>query len=218
MADEQDQFYTAKEEVVHAITHGLGIALSIAGLSVMVVRAGFSADAFKIVSTAVFGASMVLLYTFSTLYHTFRKPRLKRVFRILDHSCIYILIAGTYTPFTLISIRGGWGWSLFGVIWGLALSGIIFKIFLTGRLRFLSLTIYLGMGWLAIIAFGPIIAALPAPALFWLTAGGLFYTFGVIFYAWTGLRYHHAVWHVFVLGGTTCHFLSIYFYVLPLTA
>ena len=218
MASEVAGEYTAQEERLHALTHGVGAALSVAALTVMVVRAGFAADAYRIVSAAVFGASMVLLYSFSTMYHSLKKPSLKKTFRVFDHACIYILIAGTYTPFTLVSIRGGWGWSLFGVIWGLAACGIVFKIYLTGRLQILSVAIYLGMGWLGVIAAGPIISALAGPGLFWLAAGGLMYTGGVVFYAWHKLHYHHAIWHLFVLAGTCCHFVAVYRYVLPLEA
>lgn len=216
--EEPTHRYTGGEEVANALTHGAGIALSIAALTAMVVESSLHGDATRIVSVSVFGASMVLMYVFSTLYHSVQRPSVKRVFRVFDHLCIYLLIAGTYTPFTLVSIRGGWGWSLFGIIWGLALSGVIFKVFFIGKLRILSVAAYVAMGWLGIIALPPIIATLSSPALFWVSAGGILYTFGVIFYAWRRLPYNHAIWHLFVLAGTTCHFLSIYFYVLPNTA
>ncbi len=215
MQQELAQGHTPREELANAATHGLGAALSVAALCFMVVQASFGGDVYRIVSVSVFGASMVLLYVFSTLYHSFQAPRVKNVFRRLDHCCIYLLIAGTYTPFTLISIRGGWGWSLFGVVWGLAFCGIVFKTFFLGRFKVVSVLVYLGMGWLAVFALGPIVSALPGAGLFWLVAGGLMYTLGVLFYIWRGLRYHHAVWHLFVLGGTTCHFLSVFLYVLP---
>lgn len=218
VSEKLDQRQTAREEILNALTHGVGIALSIAGLSVMVVKASLYGDALRIVSVSVFGASMVLLYSFSTLYHCFGKPSLKRVFRVLDHLSIYLLIAGTYTPFTLVSIRGTWGWSLFGVIWGLAFWGCIFKVFFTERLRILSVVIYLAMGWLCLVAFGPIVSVLSPAAVFWLAAGGVMYTLGVVFYAWQQLQFHHAVWHLFVLAGTGCHFLSVYYYVLPIAA
>ncbi len=207
--------YTGGEEVANALTHGAGFGLSIAALTVMVVESSLHGDATRIVSVSIFGASMVLMYLFSTLYHAFQRPSVKRLFRVFDHLCIYLLIAGTYTPFTLVGIQGGWGWSLFGVIWGLALAGVIFKIFFIGKLRVLSVIAYVAMGWLCIIAMPRIIDVLSSPALFWVVAGGVLYTLGIFFYAWQKLPYHHAIWHLFVLAGTTCHFLSIHFYIVP---
>jgi hemolysin III len=145
-----------------------------------------------------------------------RDPRWKHWLRVFDHASIYLLIAGTYTPFTLVGLGGGWGWSLFGVVWGMAICGVTLKIFFVNKLPALSVGVYIGMGWLAIIAIKPVVAALPPAGLFWLVAGGLAYTFGVIFYCWESLRHHHAIWHLFVMTGTACHFISIYWYVLPL--
>ncbi|KAB2879181.1 hemolysin III family protein [bacterium] len=211
----EHQQYTIGEEIANSITHGIGAALSIAGLVILVVMAALHGDAWHIVSCSIYGASMIMLYTASTLYHTFQSPKVKHAMRILDHSSIYLLIAGTYTPFTLISLRGPWGWSLFGVIWGLALTGIIFKLYFTGRFNKASTIIYVLMGWIAVIAIKPMIDIIPIGGLALLFGGGLSYTLGVIFYVWKKLPYHHAVWHLFVLGGTILHFFAILFFVLP---
>ncbi|MBL7993893.1 hemolysin III family protein [bacterium] len=211
----EHQQYTIGEEIANSITHGIGAALSIAGLVILVVMAALHGDAWHIVSCAIYGASMIMLYTASTLYHSFQNPNIKHAMRILDHSSIYLLIAGTYTPFTLISLRGPWGWSLFGVVWGLALTGIIFKLYFTGRFNKASTIIYVLMGWIAVIAIKPMIDIIPFGGLALLFGGGLSYTLGVIFYVWKKLPYHHAVWHLFVLGGTILHFFAILFFVLP---
>lgn len=189
--------------------------LAIAGLAVLTARATLYADALAITAVAIFGATMVLMYTASTLYHSITQPMAKKVLRAVDHSMIYLLIAGTYTPFDLITLHGATGWSLFGVTWGLALVGIVFKIFATGKYEKLSLTIYLGMGWCVIVVIKPLIHALPTGGLVLLLVGGLSYSGGVAFYVWERLRYHHAIWHVFVLGGTVFHFFAILLYVLP---
>lgn len=210
-----EHHYSKGEEIANSITHGLGVLLSIAGLIVLIVYAAIDGTAVHVVSASIFGATLILLYTASTLYHSFQSPRVKRVMRILDHSGIYLLIAGTYTPFTLISLNGAWGWSLFGVVWGLALAGVIFKIFFTGRFNAVSTVIYLGMGWIAVVAIKPMLELIPAGGLWWLLAGGLAYSFGVIFYAWKKLPYAHAVWHLFVLGGSICHFFAVLLYVIP---
>jgi hemolysin III len=204
-----------KEETVNAWTHGLGAVLSLAGLVVLVVMAGRYGDAWHIVSCTIYGVTMVLLFSSSTLYHSCRSERAKHICRIIDHASIYLLIAGTYTPFVLVSLRGGWGWSLFGVVWGLALAGIVFQIFFVSRFRVLQTLIYLAMGWLAVIAFKPLLARVPLPGLIWLLAGGLSYTVGALFYLWKKLPFHHAVWHLFVLAGSVCHYFAILFYVLP---
>lgn len=209
------QQYTIGEEIANSITHGIGAALSIAGLVILVVLAALHGDVWHIVSCAIYGTSMIMLYTASTLYHSFQNPNVKRIMRILDHSSIYLLIAGTYTPFTLISLRGPWGWSLFGVIWGLAVTGIIFKLYFTGRFNKVSTVIYVLMGWIAVIAIKPMIDIIPFNGLALLFGGGLSYTLGVIFYVWKKLPYHHAVWHLFVLGGTILHFFAILLFVLP---
>ncbi|MBI5282362.1 MAG: hemolysin III family protein [Candidatus Solibacter usitatus] len=203
---------TIGEEIANAITHGLGALLGIAGLVVLVVRAASEGTALHVVAAAVYGSSLILLYLVSTLYHALTKGRAKRLFRILDHCLIYVLIAGTYTPFTLVTLRGAWGWSLFGAVWGLAVLGVVFKVFFTGRLHVLSTAAYVLMGWMAVVAIGPLWGALAGPALAWLVAGGLFYSLGVVFFA-SSRRYAHAVWHLFVLAGSVCHFAVVLRYV-----
>ena len=207
---------TRREEIANSITHGIGAALSIAALSVLVVFAGLRGDAWRVVSFAIYGATLVLLYLASTFYHVFSNPRVKRVFHVFDHSAIFLLIAGSYTPFCLVTIRGGWGWSLFGVVWGIAIFGIVFKAFFTGRYNFVSTALYIAMGWIAVIAIRPLVAQLPTGAFAWILLGGLSYTVGVVFYAWERLPYGHAIWHLFVLGGSTLHFFAVLFYVLPM--
>ena len=204
-----------KEETINAVTHGLGAVLGTVGLVMLVVKAALHGDAWHIVSCSIYGGTLVLLFTSSTLYHSFCDERVKHAFRIVDHASIYLLIAGTYTPFLLVNLRGGWGWSLFGVVWGLALAGIVFQIFFVDRFRVAQTLIYLAMGWLVIIAGKPLLTKVARPGLLWLLAGGLFYSLGSVFYLWKTLRYHHAVWHLFVLGGSVCHYFAILFYVLP---
>jgi len=204
-----------KEETINALTHGLGAVLGVGGLALLVVMAALHGNAWHIVSCSIYGATLVLLFTSSTLYHSCHGPRIKHAFRIVDHASIYLLIAGTYTPFLLVPLRGGWGWSLFGVVWGLALAGIVFQIFFVDRFRLAQTLIYLAMGWLVVIAVKPLFARVPKPGLLWLLAGGLCYTVGAVFYLWKTLRYHHAVWHLFVLGGSVCHYFAILFDVLP---
>jgi hemolysin III len=204
-----------KEETINAVTHGLGALLSLGGLAVLVVLAALRGDAWHVVSCSIYGATLVLLFTSSALYHSFRGPRLKHVFRVIDHSSIYLLIAGTYTPFLLVTLRNVWGWSLFGVVWGLTLAGIVFQLFFVDRFRLAQTLIYLAMGWLAVVAAKPLLARVPRPGLLWLLIGGLFYSLGAVFYLWKKLPYHHAVWHLFVLAGSVCHYFAILFYVLP---
>ncbi len=206
--------YTPREEIANAVTHGLGLALSVAGLVLMVVRSARHSDAWAVTSSAIFGATLVLLYTTSTLYHSFSGEELKRLLRKFDHAAIFLLIAGTYTPFLLVSLRGPWGWSLFGVVWGLAAVGVALKFWFTGRFRVLSTLIYIGMGWLVLAAFRPLLAALPRGGLVLLLAGGLCYTGGAAFYLWKRLPYHHAVWHLWVLAGSGCHWASVFLYVI----
>jgi len=201
--------YTPREEWVNALTHGLGAVLSAAGLAVLVTFASRHGDAWRIVSAAIFGATLVLLYTASTLYHSVPGERAKRLLRKFDHGAIFLLIAGTYTPFLLVNLRGPWGWSLFGVVWGLGVAGVALKFWFAGRFRLVSTAIYLGMGWLAVIAAKPLLASVPAAGLWLLLAGGLCYTGGTVFYLWKRLPYHHGVWHLFVLGGSICHFFAV---------
>lgn len=202
-------------ELINGITHGIGFALSNVGLVVLVAMAAVRGSARHVVACSIYGATLVLLYAASTLYHSVWAPRVKQVLRIIDHIAIFLLIAGTYTPFTLISMSGGWGWSLFGTVWGLALVGSLMKVFFTGRFGVVSVLIYLGMGWLAILGVKPLLQSLTVGGFLWLAAGGLAYTFGLVFYAWERLPFHHAIWHVFVMLGSACHFFAVMFYVLP---
>lgn len=204
---------TLSEEIASSVTHGLGAALSVAALVVLVVLASLHGDAWKIVSVAIFGASLVVLYSCSTLYHAFPPGRAKHFFLILDHSAIYILIAGSYTPFALVTLRGGWGWALFGVVWGLAVGGVLFKCFFIHRLKVLSTCVYLLMGWVALVALRPLLRALPLPGFLLLLGGGLAYSAGVFFYA-SRRRFAHSVWHIFVLAGSAFHFVAVLRYVL----
>ena len=206
---------TLPEEIANSITHGIGAALSIAGLSVLVALASMKGDAWRIVSFSVYGSTLVILYLASTLYHSFQSPRIKHWFRKLDHVSIYLLIAGTYTPFALVNMRGTWGWILFGLTWGIAAFGVLFKTFFVGRCNILSTALYIAMGWTVLIALKPAVAVVPLGGIGWMLAGGLLYTFGVIFYAWERLPFNHTVWHLFVLGGSVCHFFGIVFFVLP---
>ncbi|MDP2172284.1 MAG: hemolysin III family protein [Candidatus Cloacimonadaceae bacterium] len=200
---------TLGEEIANCVIHGSGVGLSIAALVILVVFAARQSDAWKIVSFSIYGATMIALYTASTLYHAFPQPRIKRFFRIMDHSSIFLLIAGTYTPVTIGTMRGAWGWTLFGIIWTLAIAGINLKIFALGKIRILSIVIYIAMGWMIVIAINPLRQHVPPALLTWMLLGGLSYTFGVIFYAYKKMPYHHAVWHLFVLGGSICHFFGM---------
>jgi len=207
--------YHPAEELANRLTHGVGALLSVAGLVFLTVYSALHGDAWVITSTAVYGASLVILYTASTLYHTVTSDRWRRFFQKLDHAAIFLLIAGTYTPFTLGPLRGGWGWTLFGIVWGLAVIGVVLKLFFAGKADVLSTVAYLVMGWLVVIAIKPLIAALPAGALWWLVAGGLCYSLGTIFYLWEKLPFNHAVWHVWVLGGSVCHWVAVFGYIVP---
>ncbi|HYA37908.1 MAG TPA: hemolysin III family protein [Candidatus Methylomirabilis sp.] len=200
-------------ERFNGITHLAGAALALGGLALLVVTAARQADVWKIVSFSLYGATLFLLYGFSTLYHSLR-GRAKAIFRRLDHLAIYLLIAGTYTPFALVTLRGGWGWSLFGVIWGLAIAGMMLEYLPHKGPRILPVVIYLLMGWLALIALRPLTQTLAPAGLAWLVAGGLFYTVGVLFYAFDErLRHAHGVWHLFVLAGSISHYFAVLFYV-----
>lgn len=210
-----ENLYSVGEEIAHASTHGLGVVLAIAGLCALVTRAALYGGPAHIIASAVFGSTLVMMYTASTLYHSIPLPNTRKILRVIDHSMIYFLIAGSYTPFTLITLKGPWGWGLFAFTWGLALFGVVFKIFYTGRFEKLSLAIYLAMGWAAIVAVKPLMQTLPQGGLALMLAGGLTYSGGVAFYVWRRLRYHHAIWHLFVLGGSVLHYFAVFFYVLP---
>jgi len=201
-------------ERFNGISHLVGAALSLAGLVVLVVFASLQGDVWKIVSFSIYGASLFLLYTLSTLYHSMR-GRAKEIFKKLDHVAIYLLIAGSYTPFTLVTLRGAWGWSIFGIIWGLAIAGIIVDSLHKKGSRAIQMVIYLSMGWLILVAMYPLIQALPKGGLVLLILGGVFYTSGIIFYALDErMKHAHGIWHLFVLAGSISHFLAVLLYVL----
>ena len=210
------RLYTLGEEIANAITHGVGTGLSIAGLTVLVVLAALGHDTWKILSFSIYGATLVLLNLASTLYHSFQHPRAKRIFRFVDHGSIFLLIAGTYTPFLLVNLRDSpWGWTLFGIVWGIALAGILFKAIFLGKLRRLSVVAYVAMGWLAVFAWKEMFTHVPTSGLVLVGIGGVVYTLGLAFYGWKKLPYSHAIWHLFVLAGSACHFFAVLFYVLP---
>ncbi len=215
MAWKQDDRQSAGEEIANVVTHMVGAALGIAGLSVLVVGASRHGDASRIVSFSIYGLTLVLLYLASAFYHGVRSPRVKHLLRLFDHAAIYLLIAGTYTPFTLVSLRGPLGWTIFGLIWALAIAGVLLKVLHFERVHVLSTVLYLLMGWLVLFAIRPVIDAVSMRGLLWLAAGGLAYTIGVVFYVWHRLPYAHAVWHLFVLAGSIFHFFAIFYYVLP---
>ncbi|WP_374035854.1 hemolysin III family protein [Bdellovibrio bacteriovorus] len=201
-------------ERFNSITHLVGAALSVAGTSVLITLATITGDFWKIVATSVYGGMLVLLYTISTLYHSFQ-GRSKQIFQKLDHIAIYLLIAGTYTPFTLITLRGPWGWWLFGINWSLALLGITYELTLSHRTRVPSMIIYVLMGWLVVVAMKPLTAALPSTGIFWLALGGLLYTGGIGFFLYDEkVKHFHGIWHLFVLGGSACQYFCILFYLI----
>ncbi len=210
------KLYTLGEEIFHSVTHGIGAGLSIAGLTLLVVLAVLYGNTYHIVSFSIYGVTLVILYLASTLYHSFQNPTAKRVFRIIDHASIYLLIAGTYTPFLLVAIGGVLGWVLLVIIWGLALFGASLKALFIQRFQKLSLLAYVLMGWLCVVAMKQLVASIPPAGLGWLLAGGIAYTVGIIFYALKKVRYMHAVWHLFVLAGSICHYFAILLYLAPL--
>lgn len=202
------------EERLNTVSHFIGAALALAGLVNLVAQASAKGDPWKIVSFSVYGVTLTALYSFSTLYHASR-GKAKAILQKIDHSAIYTLIAGTYTPFTLVTLRGAWGWPIFGTIWGLAMIGIVQDTLLARKRRILSVIIYLLMGWLVIIAIRPLVRVLPIAGLAWLLAGGLLYTVGVIFYSWDKkIPYGHGIFHFFVLAGSICHYIAVILYVL----
>lgn len=202
------------EEIFNATTHGIGLLLGIAALTLLLVFACLHGSTLKVTTCAIYGAAIIFMFTASTFYHSFQGLRLKRFFKIIDHISIYFLIAATYTPIMLVKIGGAWGWSIFGVIWGLALFGTLFKVFFTGRFEAFSLSLYGVMGWLVLIALHPLIHALPLGGILWLVAGGLCYTLGILFYIIdTKYKFAHFLWHLLVLAGCICHFFAILLYV-----
>jgi hemolysin III len=201
------------EEIANSIVHGIGAGLSITALALLVVFSARTGDAWRIVSSSIYGSTLVFLYMSSTMYHGLAHPGAKRLFKIFDHASIFLLIAGTYTPIALVTLRGPWGWTIFGLIWAMAIGGILAKIFFIGKFKGLSVAIYIAMGWLIVIAINPLLKVAPPGLMTWMLIGGLCYTFGVIFYALKKPLYFHFVWHLFVLAGSICHFFGILFYV-----
>ncbi len=200
------------ERLFNTITHGIGSVLSIVALVLMVVYASYNSDAWSIVGVSIFGSTLILLYMSSTLYHAFSNGRVKQIFKTLDQSFIYLLIAGTYTPVLLITLRNTLGWTVFGLVWAMAIGGITHRIFFFDKFKKLSLISYIVMGWLSLIVFKSLLNAAPAELVVWLLIGGAFYTGGLIFYSWEKLPFNHAIWHLFVLGGSFSHFMGIYLY------
>lgn len=201
--------YTLGEDIANVVTHGIGAGLSIAGLILLVVLAVIEGDPRRIVAFSIYGASLIFLYFTSTLYHSFQNIHIKRFMQKVDHSAVYILIAGTYTPFLIISMHGALGWSMLALVWGLALAGILFKMLFINRFEVVATLAYVAMGWMCVLVWQQMVANVPPGGIAWLIAGGVIYTAGVIFYAWQKLPYNHAIWHVFVLGGSVCHFVSV---------
>jgi hemolysin III len=209
MIHEDNKHYSQHEELANSVTHGVGVILGIAVLTLLVIFASLRKSSWEVVSCAVYGTTFILLFLGSTLYHAIQNPRAKQVLKTVDHSAIYLLIAGTYTPYALAPLRGELGWIIFGAIWGSALIGIAFKVFFTGRFKAVSLISYLFMGWFCIIAVKPLYRELNTAGFVFLAVGGLCYTVGAVFYAWHALRWSHTIWHLFVLAGSLCHFFSI---------
>ena len=217
-AKTSDSDYTLSEEIANSVTHGVGAGLAITGLVYLIYYSVVYGNVWHIVSCAIYGATLVLLYTVSTLYHSIPSPRVKSVMRILDHSAIFLLIAGTYTPFMLVNLRGPWGWSLLGVVWGLALLGILFQTALQKSWVSITVTLYILMGWAVIVAVRPLLETMPMEGFLLLLSGGLAYTLGTAFFIWKQIRFHHAIWHLFVLAGSVLHFFAVFYYVIPVVS
>jgi hemolysin III len=207
--------YSPLEEKTNIISHAIGFILSIAALVLLVTHAIQYGNVWHIVSFSIFGASLIILYGASAYYHSTQKPKLRVRLRVFDHASIYVLIAGTYTPFTLVTLNGPLGWSILGISWGMALTGIILKVFFTGRYKLISTLMYVFMGWIIIFAIKPVFNNLPLEGFLWLVAGGMSYTIGAIIYSIKKIKFNHAIFHMFVLAGSACHFFSVFFYVLP---
>lgn len=203
------------EEVANSLTHGIGLVLSAAGLALLVTLAAFKGTALHITAVSIYGASMVFLYAASTLYHTSRTPRVKQALRVVDHIAILVMIAGGYTPFTLVLLRDEVGWILLGSVWSIAIAGMFFKLFSNQRYGFISTLIYVAMGWLGVLFIEPMLSVLPLEGLLWILGGGLAYTVGLIFFAWERLPFNHTIWHLFVLLGSICHFVAVLRFVIP---
>ncbi|MBN2006762.1 MAG: hemolysin III family protein [Anaerolineae bacterium] len=209
------QFYSLGEEIMNSITHGIGAALSVAGLTVLVVLAVLYGNVTQVVSFSIYGGSLIVLYLASTLYHSFQQPKVKRVLKFIDHASIFLLIAGTYTPFLLLGVQGAWGWTFLVIIWGIAILGVSFKAIFFHRMQKASVMLYIVMGWLSVLILKSLLAHIPVGGLIWLGAGGAAYTVGVIFYAMKKVPYMHGVWHLFVLAGSLCHYFAILLYLAP---
>ena len=209
--------YSLREDFANSIIHGVGFILSIIGMCVLIAFASIYGNAWHVISCSIYGSTLVFLYTASTLYHSIQLAKAKRVLRVLDHSTIFLLIAGTYTPFTLVNLRGPWGWSLFGVIWALAVIGILFQTTMLRKGAVVSVAFYVTMGWVVVVAIRPMLSLVDTGGLVLLLLGGVAYTTGVVFYLWRQMPYNHAIWHVFVLAGSALHFFSILLYVIPLS-
>ncbi|GLO66929.1 MULTISPECIES: hemolysin III family protein [Oceanobacillus] len=207
--------FTKGEEIANAITHGVAALLSVAGLVVLIVSSVINGTVLHVVTFTIFGATMVILYTSSTFVHALPKGKAKDIFEILDHSSIYLFIAGTYTPFTLLVIQGAMGWSIFGIVWGIALVGIVFKVYFVKRFLFTSTLLYIAMGWLIVIGWSQITNNIESSGVYLLIAGGLCYTLGTVFYMWRGFKFHHMIWHLFVIAGTLFHYFCVLFFLLP---
>ena len=207
--------YSPLEEKINIISHAIGFILSIVALVFLVTHSIKHGDVWSIVSFSIFGASLIILYAASTFYHSAKKSETRNRLKIIDHASIYVLIAGTYTPFTLVTLKGTIGWVIFGISWGLALTGIILKLFFTGKYNLISTIMYVLMGWVIVFAIKPLINNLPLEGLLWLFAGGISYTIGAILYSIKKIKLNHAIFHMFVLIGSFCHFMSVFFYVLP---
>lgn len=208
---DETEIMTSNEEIANAVLHGIGLGLSIAVLVALIVLGRIHGNILYIVSFSVYGSTLILLYLSSTLYHSFPHGKVKDIFEIFDHSAIYLLIAGTYTPISLIAIKGGFGWTMFGIIWGVAICGILFKVFWIKKFVILSTVFYIIMGCFIIIAIKPIFTNMNITGIVFLFIGGASYILGTIFFLWRRIKYHHAVWHLFVLGGSTCHFFTMFF-------
>ncbi len=216
MKEKKITFYEAKEEKFNVISHGIGLILSIVALVLLVVYASIYGSSYHIVSFSIYGASLIVLYSASTLYHYIQSTKIRYRLNIFDHASIYILIAGTYTPFALVVLKGWVGWAIFGISWGLAITGVVLKFFYTGKYDKISTITYVLMGWLIIFAVKPLVTNLPFEGLMWLLSGGIFYTAGAVLYSVKRIKYNHAVFHIFVLLGSFSHFIAVFFYVLPI--
>ena len=210
--------YSVAEEIANSVTHGMGVLFSIAGLAILTAFASLFGTVWHVVSCSIYGATQIFMYTTSTLYQSIPLPRAKAVLRQFDHAAIFLLIAGTYTPFALVNLRGPWGWTILTVIWGFAILGIVLQTWLMRRRRLVATIPYLAMGWMAVIAIKPLLETVAPGGLLLLMCGGLAYTVGTIFYISRRLRFHHAFWHAFVLAGSMLHFFAILFYVIPLAS